>query len=51
MSRVTASYGRGGWWARIDAPGWRMDRGPYCFRWMALAAFPVQRWTWRRNFR
>lgn len=38
--------GNGGWWCRIDKPGYLMERGPYPFRWMALLAFPIQRWTW-----
>lgn len=37
---------RGGWWARLDAPGWFMTRGPYCWRWQAKLAFPIQRWNW-----
>jgi len=32
-ARVTAHEGNGGWWAHIEKPGWRMDRGPYPFRW------------------
>ena len=46
MRTVTTFYGKGGFWARIDKPGSFMERGPYCFRWMAALAFPIQRWTW-----
>jgi hypothetical protein len=46
MRKVTVALGNGGWWAHIEKPGWRMDRGPYTFRWMAMLAFPIQRWTW-----
>jgi len=47
---VTVSGSDGNWWAHIEghAPplgAWRMDRGPYKFKWMALLAFPIQRWT------
>jgi hypothetical protein len=38
--------GKGGWWARLEKPGYMMDHGPYPFRWMAKQAFPIQRWTW-----
>jgi hypothetical protein len=42
--------GRGGWWAHIEGNAypfgaWRMDRGPYPFRWMAELEFPIERWT------
>ena len=43
----TVFRGLGGWWCRIDRPGWRMERGPYFFKWMAEMAFPIQQWTWR----
>lgn len=43
---VKVTLGNGGWWARIDKPGLFMERGPYRYRWMAAAAFPIQRWTW-----
>jgi len=41
---------RGGWWAHIEGyaypfGAWRMDRGPYPFRWMAELEFPIERWT------
>ena len=41
---------RGGWWAHIQGHAypfgaWRMDRGPYPFRWMAALEFPIERWT------
>jgi len=40
----------GGWWARITGNAypfgpWRMDRGPYPFRWMAALEFPIERMT------
>lgn len=39
-----------GWWAHIEGHAypfgaWRMDRGPYPFRWMATLEFPIERWT------
>jgi hypothetical protein len=42
--------GRGGWWAHIEGNAypfgaWRMDRGPYWFRWMAELEFPIERIT------
>ncbi len=41
---------RGGWWAHIEGHAypfgaWRMDRGPYPFRWMAELEFPIERLT------
>lgn len=41
---------RGGWWAHIEGHAyplgaWRMDRGPYPFRWMAALEFPIERLT------
>jgi hypothetical protein len=44
-----AGHGKG-WWAHIEGHAypfgaWRMDRGPYLFRWMAELAFPIERWT------
>lgn len=44
--KVNVFTGKGGWWARIEKPGWFMERGPYRYRWMAALAFPIQRWTW-----
>lgn len=46
MRTITTYRGINGWWARIDKPGSRMDRGPYYFEWMARAAFPFQRFWW-----
>ncbi len=48
--RFSVHYGRGGWWAHIEGHAypfgaWRMDRGPYPFRWMAKLEFPIERWT------
>ena len=42
--------GHGGWWAHIEGHAypfgtWRMDRGPYPFRWMAELEFPIERLT------
>ena len=39
-----------GWWAHIEGHAypfgrWRMDRGPYPFRWMAELEFPIERLT------
>lgn len=48
---VHYSYGPGrGWWAHIEGNAypfgpWRMDRGPYPFKWMAELEFPIERWT------
>lgn len=47
--RVTVHHGFGGWWAHIEGHGypfgaWRMDSGPYPFKWMAKLAFPIERW-------
>lgn len=48
--RVTVHYyGSNGWWAHIEGHGypfgaWRMDSGPYPFKWMAELAFPIERW-------
>ena len=45
------SFGSGrGWWAHIEGNAypfgpWRMDRGPYPFRWMAELEFPIERLT------
>ena len=41
---------RGGWWAHIEGDvypfgPWRMDRGPWPFRWMAALEFPIERLT------
>jgi len=46
----SVSYGKGGWWAHIEGHAyplgaWRMDRGPYRFKWMAKLAFPIERLT------
>ena len=46
----TSSGSGRGWWAHIEGHAypfgaWRMDRGPYPFRWMALLEFPIERWT------
>lgn len=44
-------YGQGrGWWAHIEGyaspfGAWRMDRGPYPFKWMARLEFPIERLT------
>lgn len=40
----------GWWWAHIEGHAypfgnWRMDRGPYPFRWMAKLEFPIERLT------
>lgn len=48
--RFSVHKGLGGWWAHIEghaAPfgAWRMDRGPYPFRWMAKLAFLIERLT------
>lgn len=42
--------GLGGWWAHIEGHAypfgaWRMDRGPYPYRWMAELEFPIERLT------
>lgn len=42
--------GRFGWWAHIEGHAypfgaWRMDSGPYPFRWMAELAFLIERLT------
>jgi hypothetical protein len=42
--------GRWGWWAHIEGNAypfgaWRMDRGPYPFKWMAELEFPIERLT------
>jgi hypothetical protein len=52
---VRYSYGNSGgsgagWWAHIEGHAyplgsWRMDRGPYPFRWMAELEFPIERLT------
>lgn len=48
---VYYSYGPGrGWWAHIDGHAypfgaWRMDRGPYPFKWMAQLEFSIERLT------
>ena len=48
---VHYSFGPGrGWWAHIEGHAypfgaWRMDRGPYLFRWMAELEFPIERLT------
>jgi hypothetical protein len=52
---VYYSYGNSsgsgrGWWAHIEGHAyplgaWRMDRGPYPFRWMAALDFPIERLT------
>lgn len=39
-----------GWWAHIEGNAypfgpWRMDRGPYLFKWMAQLEFPIERLT------
>lgn len=39
-----------GWWAHIEGHAypfgaWRMDRGPYPFKWMAELEFPIERMT------
>lgn len=48
--RFSVHYGRGGWWAHIEGHAypfgaWRMDRGPYQFKWMAQLEFPIERLT------
>ena len=43
---VHVFIGNGGWWCRIEKPGWFMERGPYRFKWMAAMAFPILRWNW-----
>ena len=48
--KFSVYQGRGGWWAHIEGHAypfgaWRMDRGPYPFRWMALLEFPIERLT------
>lgn len=43
-AKLTVFLAKGGWWCRIDKPGWFMERGPYCFKWQARMAFPIQRW-------
>ena len=48
--RFSVSFGRGGWWAKIEGHAypfgaWRMDRGPYPFKWMAELEFPIERLT------
>lgn len=40
----------GWWWANISGHAypfgaWRMDRGPYPFKWMAQLEFPIERMT------
>lgn len=40
----------GGWWAHIEGHAypfgaWRMDRGPFPFKWMAQIQFPIERMT------
>lgn len=50
MKRFWVEPGFGGWWAHIEgnAPPfgpWRMDRGPYLFKWMAQLAFMIERLT------
>jgi hypothetical protein len=47
MTYHTVREGHGGWWATLCGDGWRMDRGPYWFRWTAVLSFPIQRWTRR----
>jgi hypothetical protein len=48
--QFSVHWGRGGWWAHIEGHAypfgaWRMDRGPYPFRWMAELEFPIERLT------
>lgn len=43
---IEVQAGKGGWWAILRKPGWRIDRGPYRFHWMARCAFPISRWYW-----
>lgn len=48
--KFSVHEGLGGWWATIEGHAepfgaWRMDRGPYPFRWMAMLAFPIERLT------
>lgn len=48
--KFSVHRGFGGWWAHIEGTAypfgaWRMDRGPYPFRWMALMEFPIERLT------
>ena len=48
--RFSVHYGKGGWWAHIEGHAypfgaWRMDRGPYPYRWMAEMEFPIERLT------
>ena len=46
---VTVHHAPNGWWAHIEGHGypfgaWRMDRGPFPFKWMAQIAFPIEMW-------
>jgi hypothetical protein len=46
----TSSGSGSGWWAHIEGQAypfgaWRMDRGPYPFKWMAELEFPIERLT------
>jgi len=48
--KFSVNAGVGGWWAHIEGHAypfgaWRMDRGPYPFRWMAAIQFPIERLT------
>ena len=48
--RFWVYHARNGWWAHIEGHAypfgaWRMDRGPYPFRWMAQLEFPIERLT------
>lgn len=48
MTTHSVYLAKGGWWGRLDGNSyplgnWRMDRGPYPFRWMAALSFPFQR--------
>jgi hypothetical protein len=43
-------YGSGRWWAHIEGHAypfgaWRMDSGPWPFKWMAQIQFPIERLT------
>lgn len=48
--KFSVHLGNNGWWAHIEGHAypfgaWRMDRGPYPFRWMAELEFPIERMT------
>lgn len=48
--KFSVHWSYNGWWAKIEgeaAPfgAWRMDRGPYPYKWMAQLEFPIERLT------